>query len=299
MAKLTRRAALGAIATGTIGVAAACNPLTQKPGAQVSALDADPKAWWKPGGYIVHETVDTTSLSKGRIKAFVSGEWQEFKTIELPGPFVRWSFQERIICIQRLARFGFQQKDLAGPHNACVATVGGPTRDSAISLNTAYKGMGFAPKLERLAETIELLEHEGKKADESSMGIPAHAIFAKTKVMEDLYRDVDRFDLRSQVSLELFATPDYPTHTFLNMMVNPIASASFLDFPTYEIRAIPKLLHPKNPGLTEHERLLVKWTNQVHDFIHGGEGDKMACVYHVIEVFDDTPSDRAKGVRVA
>jgi hypothetical protein len=107
------------------------------------------------------------------------------------------------------------------------------------------------------------------------------------------------FDLTKQVSLELFTSPDFHTHTFLNMMANPIASASFLAFPTFEIRAIPQLLHPKNPGLSKYERDLIAYTNAIHDFIHSGGDVRMTCVYHVIELFDDTPNDMSKGKRIA
>lgn len=304
--QLTRRAALGVIA-GTVGAVAVAG--CERPGRRLAGRTQelttdptghrDPGDWWHPDGYVVHHTVDTSNLEDGRIRAFVSGSWQVFEVLDLPDRFVHWSFRERLVRLQRLAQSGFQRRDLAGPHNACVATVGGPTRDSAVSLNTAYKGLGFAPKADRLAETIELLARKGREAEASAGGIQAHALLAKTRVLADLYLEPSRFDRTKQVSLELFATPDHPTHTFLNMMANPVASASFLDFPTFEIRAIPRFLHPKNPDLTEHERLLAQWTNAVHDFVHGGPGDRMACVYHVFEVFDDSPHDEAKGRRIA
>lgn len=47
------------------------------------------------------------------------------------------------------------------------------------------------------------------------------------------------------------------------------------------------------------ERLLARWANAVHDFVHGGPGNRMTCVHHVFEVFDDSPHDEAKGRRIA
>ena len=120
----------------------------------------------------------------------------------------------------------------------------------------------------------------------------------KTRFLAGLYADESIFDRTKQISLELFTTPDYATHTFLNMMANPIASASFLAYPTFELRAVPQFLHPDNPTLTKHERLMTTYTNAIHNFVHGG-GRLMTCVYHIIEVFDDTPSDAAKGKRIA
>ncbi len=83
------------------------------------------------------------------------------------------------------------------------------------------------------------------------------------------------------------------------MLANPIASASFLAYPTFELRAIPQLLHPKNPRLTHQERLTIDYVNTIHDFIHSGDGtQRIACIYHIIEVFEDTPTDRAHGKRL-
>jgi len=98
--------------------------------------------------------------------------------------------------------------------------------------------------------------------------------------------------------LELFARSDYPRHSFLNMMSNPVASASFLDFPAVELRTIPQLLHPENPHLTDYERELIEFTNTMHNFIHGGTSVYITCVYHVIEVFDDSPNPDAMGKRL-
>ncbi|MBN1307557.1 MAG: hypothetical protein JXA18_06550 [Chitinispirillaceae bacterium] len=75
----------------------------------------DPALWWKMGRYIVHETVDTSFLYKGRLKARVEGTWQEFTIKQLPKEFVDWSLSERVHRLERLAKYGFQRRDLAGP----------------------------------------------------------------------------------------------------------------------------------------------------------------------------------------
>ena len=114
----------------------------------------------------------------------------------------------------------------------------------------------------------------------------------KTSELGKIYRDKNLFDKTKLVSLELYTNRNYHTHTFLNMMANPITSASFLSFPTFEIRAVPQLLHPANPGLTEYGRKIVAYTNAIHNFIHGGFSMHMTCVYHIIEVFDEKNSYR-------
>jgi hypothetical protein len=258
----------------------------------------DPAEWWEPGGTFEHKSVDTSQLDRGVIRARVDGRWQSFKVAALPDRFTRWSLVERAERLERLAAHGFSMRDLAGPHNACVATYGGPTRDSAVSLNTAYKGMGFVPKRDRLEATLSWITRARARIEKEARGSFMQAIRAKTRVLAELYRDRALFDPTKQISLELFTSPHRPTHTFLNMMSNPIASASFLAYPTFEIRAVPQLLHPKSPKLSSIDRALVAWANGIHDFVHGGAGDRIACVYHVIEVYDDTPKQGGMGRRM-
>lgn len=258
----------------------------------------DPAAWWAPSGYFVHERVNTSQLDRGVIRARVDGRWQDFKVVSLPERFSRWSLAERAERLERLSAHGFSTRDLAGPHNACVATYGGPTRDSAVSLNTAYKGMGFVPKADRLKATSRRIAEAKARIETEARGSQVQALRAKTRLLAELYRDRALFDLTKQISLELFTSPRRPTHTFLNMMTNPIASASFLDYPAFEIRAVPQLLHPRSPKLSERERALAAWANGIHDFVHGGAGARIACVYHVIEVYDDTPMEGGIGRRL-
>jgi len=274
-----------------------------KLGEQAGPAEPDPGSWWYKDGFIVHEAVDTRRLAaEGIILARVGGSWREFKVIELPERFVAWSLRARLERLSRMLEFGgIDPRDLAGSHNACVATYGGPCRDSSISLNTAYKGMGFVVKAPKLAEAVHQIIEARLKIERDTAGDPAREIQAKVRFLAEFYHEnAANFDRTKQVSLEIFTSVDFQTHTFLNMMVNPIASASFLAFPTFEIRAVPQLLHPKNPQLSSLEKDLVSYTNAIHDFIHShGDSQRMVCVYHVIEVFDDTPNELSRGRRIA
>jgi hypothetical protein len=298
---LTRKRFLAFLGSMFTGVPLVINSCTKNEKRAVSddMSGDDPAAWWKTGGYMVHESVDSASLDRGRIKAKVDGEWREFAVQNLPREFIGWSLSERANRLKRLAMYGFQRRDLAGPHNACVATFGGLKRDSSVSINTAYKGMGFVPRKEKLSATISRLKRlktEIERADAHDF----HTMLAhKTEELGKIYAEKDLFDPTKQVSLELFTTYSHPTHTFLNMMANPVTSASFLDFPAFELRAIPQLLHPANPGLSSYEREITDFTNVIHNFIHGGSSVYIACVYHVIEVFDDSPNAGAMGKRIA
>ena len=247
-------------------------------------------SFWRPDGWLVHDTVDASLRENGFIRARLQGQWQAFPVRSLPAEFMQWSLSGRLAKLDELAVRGFDPSDLDGPHNACVATFGGPADDSFTSLNTAYKGLGFLPRPERLGEALAWIRSPaGGSSMDRALGILA-----------ELYREDDLFDPRCQISLELFATATHTTHTLKNMLAHPVASASFLAFPTYELRCVPQLLHPANPDLSAWERRAVAWANGVHDLVHGGGGSgggRIACVYHVVEVYDDTPRPGA-GVRL-
>jgi hypothetical protein len=296
-----RRSSIGLAAIS--GITTGCN--NQQNGSDFTeqtsqAIDINPSSWWHKEGFVIHETVDAKRIGKGIIRAFINGVWREFKVIDLPERFVTWSLKTRLARLGRMLRFGgMDPRDLAGSHNACVATYGGPSRDSSVSLNTAYKGMGFTIHAEKIDEITQKINEERNRIERDTRGNQSRQIHEKVRFLAELYRDSSIFDRTKQVSLELFTSPEFHTHTFLNMMANPIASASFLAFPTFEIRTIPQLLHPKNPRLSKYEKDLIAYTNEIHDFIHSGHGKRITCVYNVIELFDDTPNDMSKGKRIA
>lgn len=293
---VSRRAFIGASALGASAMTLACALESSRQQAQ--SAPPDPTQWWREGRYFVHDTVDTSRCAAGVIRARIDGDWRELKLASLPTAYWRWNIAERLERLERIARHGFSTRDLAGPHNACVATYGGPGRDSAVSLNTAYKGLGFLPRANKIAEVVGRVRAERQRI-EKGVGDFRAKMAEKIAFLGRLYREKDLYDHQRKVSLELFTEPTYFTHTFLNMMVNPIASASFLAYPTFELRAVPQLLHPKNPSLSAYERHVIAYTNAIHDFVHRGSGDRIACIYHLIEVYEDTPNAGAHGKRLA
>jgi hypothetical protein len=257
-------------------------------------------SFWDPRGWFRHDTVDATKAGEGTIRAQLQGAWVELPLATLPDRFVSWSLEERIVKLAEIRRKGFDTRDLDGPHNACVATFGGvDPGGSFTSLNTAYKGMGFMPRPDRLADAVQDLQNRSAVMLRAGLDMPTRMARA-LDVLEELYQDASLFDRQRHVSLELFATPAFTTHTFANMLANPVASCSFLAFPTFELRCIPQLLHPEDPGLSEAASLAVAWTNGVHDLAHGGGdgGRRITCVYHVVEVYDDSPSAGGRGTRL-
>ena len=135
--------------------------------------------FWKPGGYFQHDTVDASRIDEGIIRAQHDGVWRELPLVELTDRFVAWSFEERIIKLGEIARKGFDTRDLDGPHNACVATMGGVDSNSFTSLNTAYKGMGFMPAPEALADAVADLP--GPRVDTSRAVCPSYPRASRPK----------------------------------------------------------------------------------------------------------------------
>ncbi len=236
--------------------------------------------------YFHQNNIDLKDYSKGTIRAEVDGKWQDFTVRALPDSFIDWSIKRRLETMERVKKN--QMPELAGAHNGMVASHGLGRLDSKFTVNCAVKGMGFIPKPEKLEEIINLLTSTFNDS-----------IDRKIAILESLYNNGKQiYDRTKQVSLELYSTPNFETHSFLNQMTDPGVSIVFLDFPSYELRCITQLLHPKDPKLTKYEKNVVEYINRIHDYFHGqAPRQSIAVIYHVTEVFNNTPG-RARGKRV-
>ncbi len=225
-------------------------------------------------------------VKDGKIQAKVDGRWQEFTIRPLPEAFVKWNFQKRIEMLRDLK--AGKMPSLTGPHSGMVASYGGKRKDTQFSINCAVKGMGWLPKEEKLDEIISLLRN--------TFSDSSHKKLTRLESLYQLGSEV--FDLTKQTSLELYTTPEFETHTFLNQMANPAVAIVFLDYPSYELKAIAQLLHPENPKLTPEEKKVVHYINLIHDYFHTeSPRPSIGVIYHIIEVFDNTPG-KARGKRV-
>ncbi len=236
------------------------------------------------------DNVDISQIDIGRILARIEGRWEPHELRELPEEFIEWNLGRRLKNLETMR--GGSMPDFAGPHNAGVATYGRYRGDSRLHLNNAIKGTGLCPRADRVEGLIARIR-ETQEA-------PRQEKFA---VLESLYRDATLWDRTKLISLELYSRPDFETHTFLNQMQNPVASIVYLDIPSYEIRTIPRLMHPKNPDLTPYEKNMVTFVNGMHTYNHSEfTAVVTAVLYNVIEVFDNTPaglkSTDHKGIRI-
>lgn len=208
---------------------------------------------------------------------------------ELSEDFLKWNFSARAKKLDEIAKMiegEGERPGYAGPHSGSVATYGGGRKDSRFTINNAVKGIGFVSVKERLNETISLLE----KTTTNEMS-------KKLSILKKTYEDDILFDKTKQVSLELYSTPSFETHTFLNIMENPACSIVFLDIPSFELRCIARLIHPDDPDALEYEKDVVRYTNLIHSYFHGKfEKQFITTIYYVIEEFDNTPG-RKRGIR--
>jgi len=242
--------------------------------------------FWKDGKYCRQDNIDLMRTGQGIIRAKVEGKWQQFNIQTLPQGFMEWNLRERSKSLEGLRKG--EMPNFAGPHSGMVASHGFNRGDSRITINNAVKGMGFLPKAEAIGKLLEEL----KASADSSMEY-------KLNWLSDLYgKRKDLLDDTKQVSLELYAKPDYVTHTFLNQMTDPAVSIVFLDIPSYEVRAITQLIDPNDPDLTDMQKQTVEYVNGIHDYFHGAAPRRsIVAVYHIIEIFDNSPG-KARGKRV-
>lgn len=247
--------------------------------------------FWTEGRF-VQSTVDASREAEGIIRALLDGQWMDFQTLELPAAFMEWNLSARLGVLDNISSMFSGEEvsppSLAGPHNAAMATWGGRRADSTLEINNAFKGMGLCPR----RELIKDLMNEMEQLMTGGMG-------QRLQFLVDLYSSQDNFDLTKMISLELYSTPEFETHTFINLMERPTTSLVFLDSKSYEVRGIGQLVAPDDPQAGEYATDIVKYTNMAHSFFHGDFPRLYpGILVHVTAVFDNTPGT-GRGVRIA
>ena len=248
--------------------------------------------WWEQGptdywqdGIFVQKNVDLSRIEDGIIRAKVNGTWNEYTVIELDDAFMEWNLSSRLQYLESISQG--RMPGLAGPHAGAVATSGGGRRDTHLLLNNAVKGMGFAPRRENIGALLERL----KSTTEADMP-------EKLEILKENYRHPEWWDRTKQISLELYTRPEFETHTFLNLMANPTATIVFTDMPSYELRAVAKMVHPENHEALPWEQDLLEYSNLAHDYFHGqAPRPSILMTFYIIEQFDNSPGN-GQGRRV-
>ena len=252
-------------------------------GADVTGFPLQKPTLWD-GRICRQNTVDTSRLKDGIIRAMVDGKWQDFRLVPLPDGFIKWAISRRSVSPAE------NPSAFLAAHCGLVATYGCPRHDSKFHINNAAKGLGFLPKPEKIAMVNRMIEDAFKKPLKERLAL-----------LKKLYQNFDTyFDKHRLVSLELYSRPDFETQTFINQMTNPACSIVFLDMTSYELKAIAQLLHPLDTRLSQYEKEVVKFANLMHDFGHGAKQRAkkqfITVIYHIVEAYDNSP--RSRGVRI-
>lgn len=187
---------------------------------------------WKEN-FFKQETVDISKAKEGIIRANVDGKWQNYEIKALPDAFLEWNFNERLSNLDRMMKG--EMPRLTGPHSGMIASYGIGRKDSRFTLNNAVKGFGFSPKEEFIDEKLKHLKDTFENTAEKKMSF-----------LIDIYKNPEVLNKNIQTSLELYTTPEFETHSFLNLIRNPQATIVFLDNPSYEIRTIVRVIHPED-----------------------------------------------------
>ncbi|MRR10712.1 hypothetical protein EG831_11715 [bacterium] len=243
-------------------------------------------AFWQQGGHCRQDNIDLKKIGQGLVRAKVEGKWREFPVQRLSDKFMQWNFRERLKTIEVLKQGGMPS--FAGPHSGMVASHGFRRDDGRFAINNAVKGMGFLPVKQHLPELLAEIRAAADSSEEY-----------KFAWLTRLYTERrDWLDDTKLASLELYATPQFATHTFLNQMTDPGVSIVFLDMLSFEVRAVTQLIDPRDPGLSGDDRQVADYVNGIHDFFHGAAPrPSIVAVYHVVELYDNSPG-RGRGVRV-
>ncbi|MBN1232597.1 MAG: hypothetical protein JXA60_04505 [Candidatus Coatesbacteria bacterium] len=254
------------------------------------------KDFWKDN-YIVHKNVDISRLDKNIINAKVDGAWKEFPIRGYSDEFLDWNLKNRQKLLGIFLRMFEGDKNASreisfdGAHNAMVASYGRAREDSIFSLNNAVKGTGLVPEQKLLKERIEEFR-QYDSADDKDM----QKRKKKIELLLQNYKKPELWDRRALISLELYTTPSFQTHTFLNVMENPVTNVVFLDVVSYELRCICYLIDPLNPDLSDIEKQWIEYSNGAHSHFHGKfKRNFITALYFVIEEFDNSPGRPEKG----
>ena len=258
------------------------------------AFGATPHCWGKNywegeegSKYCVHRTIYDGEVDSGYIWARIDWWWRRFQIKEVEDTFWKWSLEARIKSFEdRIA--GTHTPTAAGPHTPAVATYGnGIGRgDSFFHINNKVVGAHFVPKKDYVKKVNDdILEVVESGADYTS----------RLEHLKEIHeQDIWRKDMH--VGVEYFSNTEFETHTFLNIMENPVAALCFQGcydiYTSYELRCIPQIVHLNNPNISTDLYEIAKFPFMLMAIFHGDPPNAYntipAVIYYHIEEFDNS-----------
>ena len=264
-----------------------------------ASINAWRKNYWQGSEgseYFVNRTVNTKQIDSEYIRARVAGWWRRFQLRDLDEDFWNLNFDERMKRL--LIQLDPEWDAVAGgPAQPFIATYGNRRGrgDSAFHLNNKVIYISLAPKEEYIEEI------NNKMLDNLSKGI---SFTDDLQWWIEIHEDQDLWCKDRQIGMEVFCTPEFETHTFLNLMENPVATmgyhAIYDNNVSYEVRCIAQIGHPRDPNLSDYERNLIlhpsiqfAWSHRANpDLIY----DLPGVIFYHIEEYDNSMGP--KGIRV-
>jgi len=242
------------------------------------------KNYWKgpeEAKYFVHRTVYNGMAEEGYIFARIDNWWRGDRIREAEEKFKKWWISD--MTLEKEEGWPLM---VGGAVLPIYATYGNKLGrgDSQFHLNCACKGATFVPNKEHIRDIIDELKARITDPEEE-----------RDEWMHGIFKDRSLWDYSKISTIEIFTNPHFETHSFLNMMENPITNICFLGrtgFEHFELRCITKLLCWNDPNLTQHERDISEFTNWFHCFPFGAATyptDLICDVFYIIEEFDNFP----------
>jgi len=230
----------------------------------------------------------------------------------LPREFIQWNYFARRELLRRILEGQIQDPSRIPMeftrHNPTLCTAA-PSPDGSIEVNGKVIGVGYVPRRVFLGETIRLLEEHLRVTDEAytagdadkktlftehaerGLRLLLHLIYLEPGVAEE------RIDFEKLASIELaFRLPHSSKHTWSILQRSRKACLVFYQPPSvsFEVRCSVSI------HLDDEYHKLV---NLVHDAYHytppNRRADRPVYLFHVEEVFDNSPTPEGFGRKIA
>ena len=269
------------------------------------SINACRKNYWRGSEgseHFVNKLVNTKQIDSGNIRARVDGWWRKFQLRDSDEDYWNWNFDERLqrLVIQLDPEWRANKTFVAGgPAQPWIATYGNRRGrgDSAFHLNNKVVYISLAPKEEYIEEI------NNRMLDDIDKGI---SFLDDLPWWIEIHEDRDLWCKDRQLAMEVFCTPEFETHTFLNLMENPVATIGYHAISdnnvSYELRTIAQIGHPRDPNLSDYERALILHPSIQFAWSHAGIAnpdliyDLPGIIFYHIEEFDNSMGPN--GIRV-
>jgi hypothetical protein len=253
--------------------------------------------YWNDKGFPVQKTVKVNKLSEGIISAEVDKQWKQFKIIELEQEFRNFESTSMANVYNKLLEGSMV---FGGAYCPGIISQGGiPRGDSQFNLNAACKFMFPCPKEDQIQEIIDGLKQRATDP------VARRTWFRDQFLNQDVWnwsRFVGRDETVVPPGVEKPDTDYRETHTFRNLMANPLAVLLFIsniDVQSFELRTIAHYVSQDDETADPYEQKIAEFINTYANVSHGQNNKFPAIIFYTVEEFNNSMMGGKEGVRVA